>query len=227
MEFAKEAIHAASHASTAVLVSATAGLRAIPPEKASAILDNCYNWLRRHTPFNVNRKGVALLSGKDEGALGWLSLNFLAKRLPGMERAKDGTLAGVEMGGASAQVTFERAVPHNADGALQEDASDTAYELALGARRAELYTHSYLGFGQEKAREQVSARLPGADDPCLRKGFVRAGDAPAGTSVYVGRAAGPVRGAGNFAACRALAAELFQGAAACKVPPPPSLAIFI
>ena len=36
----------------------------MPAEKASAILDSCFAWLKKHTPFKVQRKGVALLSGK-------------------------------------------------------------------------------------------------------------------------------------------------------------------
>lgn len=219
VEFAKKTIPAASHAGTSILVSATAGLRAMPAEKASAILDNCFAWLKKHTPFKVQRKGIALLSGKDEGALGWLSLNFLGRRLAGMANEKQGTLAGVEMGGASAQVTFERALPHNADGALQEDESDTAYELPLGSRKTSLYTHSYLNYGQEAAREQVSKRLASDSDPCLLKGFSRTGTPPPGASVYEGRSTGAVTGTGDFAKCRSEVDEIFKEGGGCSVPP--------
>ena len=78
------------------------------------------------------------------------------------------------MGGASSQVTAL---------AIQSEVTsipaDSKYEVTLHGEQYVLYTHSYLGYGGEKAREAISASLKADDknlvqDPCLNSGFEKA-----------------------------------------------------
>ena len=92
---------------TQIRLAATAGLRLLPKETAEAILDSCYAFLREKSTFLVSRDKISVISGRDEGAYGWLSINFLLNRLDGMSAAAEGTLGSIEMGGASSQVTVQ------------------------------------------------------------------------------------------------------------------------
>ena len=108
-------------------------------------------------------------AGRDEGAYGWLSINFLLSRLNGMPAAGEGTMGSIEMGGASSQVTVQL------KGAAAREPADpsTTYTLDVGGHKYVLYTHSYLGFGQEQARSRYNALLtgPAREDPCFNKGY--------------------------------------------------------
>lgn len=99
-----------------VVFRGTAGMRALPEEQKQtllkAICDNLQNWGLWYLPD----KSCGVLSGHEEGVLGWLALNQLLGRMPeemSMVRLrqqqfqKGGSGAMVEMGGASAQVVFE------------------------------------------------------------------------------------------------------------------------
>mmetsp|Transcript_273 Transcript_273/g.551 ORF Transcript_273/g.551 Transcript_273/m.551 type:complete len:208 (+) Transcript_273:178-801(+) len=103
--FAEEQIPVEAHNSTLVVLSATAGLRLLPRDVSEEILESCYEWLAHFSPFNVRRELISIISGAEEGAYGWLSVNFLHGRLPFMPNADKGTLPCIEVGGASAQVS--------------------------------------------------------------------------------------------------------------------------
>ena len=107
LEFAKEHVPAAERPTTPIRLAATAGLRLLPKEKAEAILDSCYKFLKEKSTFLVSRDKISVISGRDEGAYGWLSINFLLNRLDGMSAASEGTMGTIEMGGASSQVTVQ------------------------------------------------------------------------------------------------------------------------
>ena len=208
MEFALKHVPAGARKDTPVILSATAGLRMVPPESAKRILDSCYEYLKSKTPFKVERSKVSVISGEDEGALGWLSINYLMGRLKGMPNESKGTVGGVEMGGASSQVTF-----------LSPDRNAVkAYKLRVAGETYPLYTHSYLGYGQEEARKKVNEGLRGAEvDPCMPRGYTKeAGKSPEG--VYGGHE-GKMEGGGDYDACRERAMSILDKKATCAKPP--------
>ncbi|DBA73920.1 TPA: hypothetical protein ACH3X2_009569 [Trebouxia sp. C0005] len=157
-------------------------------------------------------------AGPSEGVFGWVAANYASGALQGyalrqgLRLRKPGVpsapFVGVfELGGASAQVTFRPDVPSKA--------ADNVQLLKLPNLQLPLYTHSFLGFGQEAALTlastaavskmlQATTTTPSntseaARDPCLPVGYSRA--APAGTVV----------GSGNFEECRAIAKGLIAG----------------
>jgi len=105
--FAKQHVPADEHQATPIRLAATAGLRLLPKETSDTILDSCYTYLKENSKFLVTRDKISVISGRDEGAYGWLSINFLLNRLNGMSDAREGTMGSIEMGGASSQVTVQ------------------------------------------------------------------------------------------------------------------------
>lgn len=69
IEFAKTHVPRAHWSSTPFVVAATAGLRLLPPQTATAILDSCEHTLRTNSPFLISLDNVVLLSGEDEGSV--------------------------------------------------------------------------------------------------------------------------------------------------------------
>ena len=228
LEFAEQHVPADERPKTPIRLAATAGLRLLPKETADAILDSCYAFLKEKSTFHVTREKISVISGRDEGAYGWLSINFLLNRLHGMSAESEGTMGSIEMGGASSQVTVQL----KGDAALVAADPTTTFVLQVAGQKYTLYTHSYLGFGQEQARSRYNSLLkgPGLEDPCFNKGY-SVGARSADTvdkryDQYSGRTEGDFTGGGNFTACSAAIDELFMQvdpalklSATCAAPP--------
>ena len=92
--FAEENVPEEYRNSTLLALSATAGLRMVSEEAKNQILDSCFSWLSKNSPFIVRRDLISVISGEEgkrtfqyslftsnilflEGAYGWLSVNFL------------------------------------------------------------------------------------------------------------------------------------------------------
>ena len=147
---ALETVPAHLHASTSLIVGATAGLRLLPGGQADAILDAVRALLKSEYPFTVDpAAGVTILDGADEGAFAWLTLNYLLGHL-GKDPAA--TVAAIDLGGGSVQHAYALA----ADAAA---AAPPGYVRALASpgRAYDVYVHSYLGYGLMAARDAVLA----------------------------------------------------------------------
>lgn len=70
------------------------------------ILASVVDKLRTTTNLRVDPGVIRVISGGEEGAFGWLAVQYLAKRLKGMENSGKGLLGVLELGGASTQITF-------------------------------------------------------------------------------------------------------------------------
>lgn len=95
LALAMETVPKHLHASTHVMVGATAGLRLLPDGKADVILAEVRKWLRAGYPFVFNDDDVKILSGVDEGAFAWLTLNYL---LGNLGKGEQQTVAAIDMG---------------------------------------------------------------------------------------------------------------------------------
>jgi len=206
-----------------VFLKATAGLRLVEPSKRDAILD-AVSAVFQASEYAFDRQdGAKVIAGTEEGGFGWMSVNFL------LDTLDDGPVGVVEMGGASAQVTtlFAKSSSNGllpsldnikdttktpnlrGDGASAASAasadselpSDSSFDFDMNGEHFDLYAHSYLGYGLEKARETLTQYLTDAGamgDPCINEGY-----APnlQSMTVYDGTVAIP--GRGNAADCRA------------------------
>ena len=223
LRFAESVVPKSRRAETGTTLMATAGLRALPPGRRERALERCRSVLNR-SAFgtkqraarlqNVSRTpNVRVITGADEGLYGWIAANYAAGTLYDPPTS---TVGVVELGGASAQVTFR-----------PEKKPPRAYraELVVADRKWAVYTHSALGLGLDAARREYERRARDA------RAAEAAGNASSGNATFSGKkpglgAAPPATtlvdpcalagfeplgssvGRGDFAACRAACAEL-------------------
>ncbi len=101
---------------TPIFLMATAGVRFLPKDQQTNLLQGICTWLQANTKFSLPDCGthVQVISGETEGLYGWLAANYL---LGGFdepadhEHGKDGkgshhTYGFLDMSGASAQIAF-------------------------------------------------------------------------------------------------------------------------
>ena len=152
---------------------------------------------------------MRVITGADEGLYGWIAANYAAGTLYDPPTS---TVGVVELGGASAQVTFR-----------PETKPPRAYraELVVADRKWAVYTHSALGLGLDAARRAYERRARDAraaeaagNASSSGKHFETLGAAPPATTLVDPCALagseplGSPVGRGDFAACRAACAEL-------------------
>ncbi|KAG2496782.1 hypothetical protein HYH03_005190 [Edaphochlamys debaryana] len=153
---------------------------------------------------------IRILTGDEEGLYAWAGINYAAGRLQALAeerfssprrrdpaamagRAVAHTLAVLELGGASLQLTLMPWEPLP---------PERRHRLGLPGVDLPLYTHSFLGYGLQVAwfREAMLVQQGGgvATDPCLHPG-------------YVAEDSG-VTGSGSFEDCARLAEQLVLAA---------------
>uniref|UniRef100_A0A3Q0SUJ2 Ectonucleoside triphosphate diphosphohydrolase 2 n=1 Tax=Amphilophus citrinellus TaxID=61819 RepID=A0A3Q0SUJ2_AMPCI len=106
-------------------------------------------------PFDY--RGAAILSGKEEGAYGWVTVNYLSENF--IKYGFEGhwfspsrpTVGALDLGGASTQITF----------ATQEKIEDTddLMKLRLYGHEYTLYTHSFLCYGKDQFLKRLLAHI--------------------------------------------------------------------
>lgn len=161
LEVALDTVPKDSQKCTPIAVKATAGLRLIGEEKSAAILEAVRTHLEADYPFAVVSKennGVAMLSGADEGAYAWVTVNYLLGNIvPGKSStSRPPTAAVFDLGGGSTQIVFE---PTFAEPHLKVPEGDHKYDLQFGNNHYTLYQHSHLGYGLNVARETMYASI--------------------------------------------------------------------
>lgn len=178
IDFMKEQVPPESWATTPIWLKATAGMRLVAKNDQDAILSSVRQFLSdpNVTPFYFRPSYAKIIPGKEEGAFGWTSVNYL-KDIIGPRKKNNAIMepfAVVEMGGASSQVT--QLIPDKT--IAQQVPSDYKIAIKLDNEVYSLYTYSYLGFGADQARDHLNEALVSRSrdvvkDPCLNKGFIR------------------------------------------------------
>ncbi|KAJ0019646.1 hypothetical protein NQD34_007215 [Periophthalmus magnuspinnatus] len=178
LQKAVQSIPKARHHKTPLYLGATAGMRLLEIVNASEshrVLKEVGAKLKTY-PFNF--KGSTILSGQEEGAYGWVTVNYLLENFakygfvgrwlnPGK-----GTIGALDLGGASTQITFQTEV--------QTESPDTSMTLKLYGENYQLYTHSFLCYGQDQFLRKLLALLittQGVSSgkvlhPCYPNGYV-------------------------------------------------------
>lgn len=138
---------------TPVAVKATAGLRLLGARESEGILDAVRRRLENRYPFSVVEKdGVVIMDGKDEGVYAWITANYLLGSIGANALPDANSFAVLDLGGASTQIVFE---PNFAEPDEAFVEGDHKYELQFGGKTYMLYQHSYLGYGLMRARQSV------------------------------------------------------------------------
>jgi Golgi nucleoside diphosphatase len=194
--FMKTEVPEAEWSQTPIWLKATAGLRMLETSQSTAILDSVRSFLSdsNNSPFYFQDDMARIISGQEEGAFGWISVNYLKKIIGPFAGTTpvtvDSAYAVVEMGGASTQVT--QFIPQG----LRINPR-YQYSFTIQGTPYELYTHSYLGYGSDQARVSLNKHLVETHtssppttlvDPCLNPGYFReaAKSKEAADNVYVG-----------------------------------------
>jgi apyrase len=159
---------------SSVLLRATAGMRLLPNQQQEAILFQLRSYLDS-LPFGESSARV--ISGEEEGVYGWIAVNYTLGHLE--HGGPFPTVGALDLGGASTQITF---LPLDYPRSLGRT-------VRIGENTYRLYTHSYLGLGQDQARESVDSTA------C----FIRGYPMPSGGV-----------GTGDFARCQEAILETFS-----------------
>ncbi|KPA75889.1 putative nucleoside phosphatase putativeguanosine diphosphatase [Leptomonas pyrrhocoris] len=156
---AKAFVPQEQHVCTPVEFKATAGLRSVGADTATATLSairqaflNESFWLRGSAP-------VRMLDGKEEGPMAWLTVNFLLGSFDGHRSGgsrSNSTVAVIDLGGGSTQVVFE---PHEA--AFNTVPSHQQFTAQFGSRPVRAYQHCYEGFGLHAATRALLYSIQG------------------------------------------------------------------
>ncbi|MDI1352949.1 MAG: hypothetical protein PSV35_09355 [bacterium] len=119
-----------------VYLYATAGMRTLSVDKQNAIYDKLRHYFatRGYSAYEVKT-----IDGRDEAIYDWLAVNYLS----GTFINKTKSSGSLDMGGASAQISFEthdKLVPRG-----------ERVELDIAGTRYQLFAHSFLGLGSDLA----------------------------------------------------------------------------
>ncbi|KAL4623298.1 ectonucleoside triphosphate diphosphohydrolase 2 isoform X2 [Arapaima gigas] len=145
------------HQHTPVYLGATAGMRLLNitnPSETDKILQDVKEKIQS-SPFSF--RGAAILTGQEEGAYGWVTVNYLLENFikygfvgrwlsPGKK-----TVGALDFGGASTQITF-----------LTKDAvedKNNRMTLRLYGQNYTLYTQSFLCYGRDQMLRRLLALL--------------------------------------------------------------------
>ncbi|XP_073323129.1 ectonucleoside triphosphate diphosphohydrolase 2-like [Pagrus major] len=145
------------HHQTPLYLGATAGMRLLNMANATEsqrVLKEVEKKMRSY-PFKF--KEATILSGQEEGAYGWVTVNYLLENFvkygfvgrwlnPGRD-----TIGALDLGGASTQITFETSD--------KVEDKDNVMELKLYGQTYRLYTHSFLCYGQDQFLRKLLALL--------------------------------------------------------------------
>ena len=182
IETARAAVPAHLRPRTPLTLRATAGLRLLPegPEAADAILAAARAKLEA-TEFLVRPDRVTLLDGADEGAFGWIAVNYLLGNDAAMRSgggAGGGASGGFGFGGRKAAAGGSRAAASGAsssdgtvavadlgggsaqisfavDAATAEAAPEGYVRSTSGEGGVHYYAHSFNGYGIMAARAKI------------------------------------------------------------------------
>ena len=167
-----------------IFFRATAGMRTLEKNDRSRVLGAIRELFSDKTfcPFYFEDEYARILSGEEEAIFGWTGINFIMGNL--VEDSQGAgtvinpklTYGSLDMGGASTQISFYEP---------QEDIMANLFKLQIGqGKHWNLYSHSFLYYGINAARDRFEARLLAGQDaqsrlidgvynPCLPGGSRR------------------------------------------------------
>lgn len=213
MKEAERFVPSERHEETPLYLGATAGMRLLNIEN-SAASDQVFQAVSeslQKSPFSF--QGARILSGQEEGAFGWVTVNYLDDRLSqGLE-----TTGALDLGGASTQISF---ISDSFDGS---ESPNNAVTFRLYGNDYNLYTHSFLCYGKDQVLRMALAHQTQSGpesilDPCFHNGYREIKnysvlyDSPCVSSRKPGSA--PVtfthKGKGDFHQCQEVVKKVFD-----------------
>ncbi|KAI7737421.1 hypothetical protein M8C21_001612 [Ambrosia artemisiifolia] len=212
LEFAKRRVPRGNWGETEVRLMATGGLRMLDLSVQERILEACREVLRS-SGFAFRDDWASVISGPDEGVYAWVVANYALGTLGGDPHETTGI---IELGGASAQVTFfsNESIP-----------PEFSQVVEFGNVSYSLYSHSLLEFGQNVAYDLIRgsnlAKVSNVEslgskepmDPCSPKGYKHNSiieNFSLSSLVEKKEQLSTLRATGNFSECRSASLTLLQ-----------------
>ncbi|EGV99254.1 Ectonucleoside triphosphate diphosphohydrolase 1 [Cricetulus griseus] len=159
MQMSTKLIPASKHRETPVYLGATAGMRLLRMESEQAADRVLAAVSRSLSKYPFDFQGAKIITGQEEGAYGWITINYLLGRFTQEQRwltlistdhQKQETFGALDLGGASTQITF---VPLNST----IEAPENSLQFRLYGEDYSVYTHSFLCYGKDQALWQKLA----------------------------------------------------------------------
>lgn len=216
LDFARQHVPADQVSRTRIVLKATAGMRLLETEEQRTAILHSVSERLGASGFSFSPKDAQVIDGKEEGMLGWLSVNYLNEHTADSNNKKSDQWGVLEMGGASVQFTMP--LPSSASAAVVPNEHKLTYRVAAAKKQEthQVFTHSFLGLGMESARKAVNDALTASGataDPCLPASYVEEHDA----NEFSGVAS--IASGGDFDACSQLVkSALFPSRAECTHP---------
>ncbi|MED6174352.1 putative apyrase 6 [Stylosanthes scabra] len=150
VEFGKGKVPREKWAHTEIRLMATAGMRLLGLEAQGRILEACRTVLRS-SAFKFRDDWASVITGSDEGMYAWVIANYALGTLGGDPLDTTGI---IELGGASAQVTF-----------VSRETADSGSSriVKFGNTTYNLYSHSFLHYGLNVAHDSWREALVSKD----------------------------------------------------------------
>uniref|UniRef100_A0A8D2DSP4 Ectonucleoside triphosphate diphosphohydrolase 1 n=1 Tax=Sciurus vulgaris TaxID=55149 RepID=A0A8D2DSP4_SCIVU len=179
MERSSEVIPVSQHQETPVYLGATAGMRLLRMESEQLADRVMAAVIRSLSDYPFNFQGATIISGQEEGAYGWITINYLLgnfiQKSNWLSLISEGindekTFGALDLGGASTQITF---VNEN----HTVESPDNSLQFRLYGKDYDVYTHSFLCYGKDQALWQKLAKdiQVSSDgilsDPCFHSGY--------------------------------------------------------
>lgn len=212
---------------TPIYLLATAGMRLLPDTQQTAIQKQICTYLKT-TGFSIPNcsQQIQVIDGETEGLYGWIATNYLAGAFDHPKANNHGkghnTYGFLDMGGASAQITF---IPNKTETAKHADSENMKLLRirTLDGQQTEhnVFSKTWLGFGVNQAFEAHVKKLVGTTDPkttkkipnpCAPKGLLTTTTGDLANSTTKGLT---LQGTGNFTGCLTHAHSLLGP---CKTP---------
>mmetsp|Transcript_2937 Transcript_2937/g.5195 ORF Transcript_2937/g.5195 Transcript_2937/m.5195 type:complete len:500 (-) Transcript_2937:88-1587(-) len=198
IEFAEFYVPKESHSATPLYLGATAGMRLLDVDQRESVMAEIRKYFSSsEVPFEFRDLNARVISGEEEGAYGWIQLNYAFETIGSQDAGHSNTYATLDLGGASTQITF---IP-------SEDIMANIFPVVFNRTLYRLYTHSFLNFGMDRAIARSLDNLFLASnhsdvlrDPCYLAGYTE-------QIVLDGRTV-LLQGVGDSASCRNLTTAL-------------------
>uniref|UniRef100_A0A4X2KDN4 Ectonucleoside triphosphate diphosphohydrolase 8 n=1 Tax=Vombatus ursinus TaxID=29139 RepID=A0A4X2KDN4_VOMUR len=176
MEKALALIPGDKHQETPTFLGATAGMRLLRLKNSSQA-----DWIFEEitevlSQFPVNFQGAQILTGNDEGSFGWITINYVLETLvkytfsgEWIQPPMAEMVGALDLGGASAQISFLPPGP-----IVDLSTKDT---FRLYGHDYNVYSHSYLCYGQNQLQKRLLALLVQTNpsevvrNPCYHSGY--------------------------------------------------------
>lgn len=205
LRYAEEKVPQSEHSRTPLFLMASAGLRAIKQDDAAAILKSVRT-LFRSSPFRFEDDWAYIMSGKEEGVFGWVTVNYLLNALDDKSRSR----GVIDLGGGSVQLVY-----HMPQGVRAHQ--DYSGEVLHGGKKHDLYVGTFAGYGLDHARDRLLESLKTdaadtAEHPCVASGHkIERKSKDGAMQSFIGT--------GSFKDCAARYRALFDKTVACGSPP--------